>query len=63
MSITDGINIPKHKLVKIKGKDNKSMVDANLIFDDDLSFKLSSSFGSLWEAHSNNLLTLIFPTQ
>lgn len=59
MSVISGLTIPNHKLVKIKGKDNISIVDNDLIFDDDLSFKLSSSFGSLWDAHGNNLLTLL----
>lgn len=59
MSVISGIETPKHKLVQIKYGDNTSVIDKDLIFDEDLSFKLSSSFGSLWDAHGNNLMTML----
>lgn len=59
MSVISGLNIPKHKIVKIKGKNNTSIIDNDLIYDDDLSLKFSSSFGNLWDAHGNNLMSLL----
>lgn len=58
MSLISGLEIPKHKLVVIKDSNNNSKC-SNLIYDDDLSFKLTSSFGNLWDAHGNNLMTML----
>lgn len=59
MSVISGLTIPKQKIVKIKGKNDVPIIENDLIYDEDLSFKLSSSFGNLWEAHGNNLMTLL----
>lgn len=59
MPVINNTNIPRHKLVKILDKNSNSIINKNLIFDEELSFDLSSSFGSLWDAHGNNLLTLL----
>ena len=59
MSVISGLETPSHKLVQIKYGNDESVINKDLIFDEDLSFKLSSSFGSLWNAHGNNLMTML----
>lgn len=51
-------DIPPQKLVKIYMADNKLVTSKPLILDDDLSIKVNSKFGELWQSSSNNFMTL-----
>ena len=52
--------IPSYKLVKITGANNSSVTgNIPLILDDELSIKVSSKYGELWEASPNNFMNLL----
>lgn len=53
-------NIPDNKLVRIYYGDGATLLTTRpLIMDDDFSIKTSSKFGQLWEASSNNFMSLL----
>ena len=53
-------DIPSYKLVKITDGDGKSVTnDKPLILEDELSIKVSSKYGELWEASPNNFMNLL----
>lgn len=54
-----GRKIPENRVVHIYGADDKDIVDVPLFYDGEFSLKASSTFGSLWDAEGNNLLTLL----
>ena len=52
--------IPQHRLVKIvSSDDSKSIVSVPLILDEEVSIKVDSKYGPLWEGSSNNLMSLL----
>ena len=52
--------IPSYKIVKIIGADNSSVTGSiPLILEDELSIKVSSKYGELWEASPNNFMNLL----
>jgi hypothetical protein len=53
-------NIPSYKIVEITGADNSSVTgNIPLILKDELSIKVSSKYGELWEASPNNFMSLL----
>lgn len=52
--------IPYYKIVKIKDASGKSITNSvPFILEDDLSIKVSSKYGELWEASPNNFMSLL----
>lgn len=51
--------IPSYKLVKIYMANNTLVTDKPLIMDDELSIKVSSKFGELWQSSPNNFMNLL----
>ena len=54
--------IPQSKLVTIKKYGGENVIERPLIIDDEFSIKANSDFGELWEASSNNFLSLLSST-
>ena len=53
-------DIPSYKIVKITDANNSSVTgDIPLILEDELSIKVSSKYGELWEASPNNFMSLL----
>lgn len=53
-------DIPSYKIVKITGANNSSVTGKiPLILEDELSIKVSSKYGELWEASPNNFMNLL----
>lgn len=53
-------DIPPYKIVKIMGSDGTSVTGSiPLIMEDELSIKISSKYGELWEASPNNFMNLL----
>lgn len=53
-------DIPPYKIVKITGADDSSVTGKiPLILEDELSIKVSSKYGELWEASPNNFMNLL----
>lgn len=52
-------NIPRYKIVKIKDDSGSIIGDVPLIMNDELSIKVNSKYGQLWEASPNNLMNLL----
>ena len=53
-------DIPSYKIVKITDGDNQSITGSiPLILEDELSIKVSSKYGELWEASPNNFMNLL----
>ena len=53
-------DIPSYKIVKITDGDNQSVTSSiPLILEDELSIKVSSKYGELWEASPNNFMNLL----
>ena len=55
-------DIPQSRLVTIYRSGGVPIVETPLIMDDEFSIKTSSKFGQLWEASSNNFLSLLSST-
>ena len=56
--LRDGRKIPANRVVKIEGA-NGSIIGAPMFIDGELSLKVASKFGTLWDAKGSNLLTLL----
>lgn len=55
--------IPQHRLVVISDSvTSQDVVGVPLILDDEVSFKVDSKYGTLWEGSSNNLMNLLAGT-
>ena len=56
--LRDGRKIPANRVVKIEGKQG-DILGVPLFIEGELSLKVASKFGTLWDAKGSNLLTLL----